>query len=78
MEYLTQEERSDLRIDDLREDSEQADRSEIELLERNMVIVGEWNGEPIIRPMTVAERYFKNLHIQDEDHDHKETCTCNA
>lgn len=78
MEYLTQEDRNDLRMDDLREDAEQADRSEVELFERNMVIVGEWDGEPIIRPMTVAERYFKNLHIGDEDHDHKETCTCNA
>lgn len=42
------------------------------------IVTGSWDGEPIVRPMTVAERYFKKLHLRDEDHDHKETCTCNV
>lgn len=44
----------------------------------NEVITGWWEGEPIVRPMTIVERYFKKLHDRDEDHDHKETCPCNV
>lgn len=60
---LSQDDRDQLREDDLREDAEQADRAEIEALdEQELVITGEWDGEPIVRPMNTVERYFKRLH----------------
>jgi len=68
---LSQEDRDDLRNDDLREDAEQADRAELEDLEKkDYILTGEWDEEPIYRPMTVAERYFRDLHEKGQNKKH--------